>query len=101
MKRDKNLSDATPSNGAFPRTSPTKSTPQAKLDFCSYRDSSPTPSEDTPTKSPPSEKSTPPMHPKKTKKYHVEDAEKDDEIWYAKWWMFCFPDAAKDLMPKR
>lgn len=65
----------------------------------SYHDSSPSPSVDTPTKSPPLDKSTPPRHPKQ--KYHIEDAAADDEIWYAKWWMLCFPDAAKNMMPKR
>lgn len=72
-------------------------TPKAKPSQ-SHREASPSPSVDTPTKEPPSEKSTPPPHPRK---YHVENAEEDDEVWYAKWWMLCFPDAARNLMPKR
>ena len=27
--------------------------------------------------------------------------EEDDDVWYAKWWMSCFPDSFKNLMPKR
>jgi hypothetical protein len=29
--------------------------------------------------------------------------EKDEEedVWYAKWWMFCFPDAVRSMTPKR
>lgn len=60
---------------------------------------SPATSEDTPTRAPsgeyPSAAATPPRAPKMV----VEDAEADDEVWYAKWWMFCFPD--QNLMPKR
>ena len=73
-------------------------TPQSKKTAQSQRDASPTPSVDTPTKPPPTEKSSPPPRPKR--RYSIEDAEKDDEIWYAKWWMFCFPDGT-NLMPKR
>lgn len=75
------------------------STPPSKGSYQSYPDASPSPSVDTPTKSPPPERSTPPRHPKQ--KFHVEDAAEDDEIWYAKWWMFCFADATKNMMPKR
>jgi hypothetical protein len=25
----------------------------------------------------------------------------DEDIWYAKWWMSCFPDSFKNMMPKR
>lgn len=76
------------------------STPQGKGSSHSYQDASPSPSVDTPTKSPPSERSTPPRHPKQHQ-FHIEDAAEDDEIWYAKWWMFCFADATKNMMPKR
>ena len=27
--------------------------------------------------------------------------DEDDDVWYAKWWMSCFPDSFKNLMPKR
>jgi hypothetical protein len=27
--------------------------------------------------------------------------EDDEDIWYAKWWMSCFPDSFKNMMPKR
>jgi hypothetical protein len=25
----------------------------------------------------------------------------EDDVWYAKWWMLCFPDAIKNMSPKR
>ena len=74
-------------------------------------DDSPSPSIDTPTKSPPTggpdnlkpmglDNTTPPPLPPSTNKgYEME--EDDEDIWYAKWWMSCFPDAFKNLMPKR
>lgn len=89
----------TPTSESSGNSNDSTSTPQSKRSSQSYRDASPSPSVDTPTKSPPTAKSTPPPHPKR--RFHIEDAEADDEIWYAKWWMFCFPDAAKNLMPKR
>lgn len=73
------------------RSTPTKT---ASRVLSTTRTESPSPSVDTPTKAPPS---TPP-HPRKM--YTVENAEEDDEVWYAKWWMFCFSGAG-DLMPKR
>lgn len=29
------------------------------------------------------------------------ELQEDDDIWYAKWWMFCFPDTVKNMSPKR
>jgi hypothetical protein len=101
-KRNKNKSSSTPVTVMEEPNTPAaiNSTPQPKKSSHSYRDASPSPSQDTPTKSPPSEKSTPPPHPKR--RYRIEDAEQDDEIWYAKWWMFCFADASGlKMMPKR
>jgi hypothetical protein len=61
-------------------------------------DVSPSPSQDTPTKSPPADRpGTPPPIPRKN--LMVDDEEED--IWYAKWWIACFPDTFKNLMPKR
>jgi hypothetical protein len=37
---------------------------------------------------------TPPPFPR-------EILEDDEDIWYAKWWMSCFPDSFKNMMPKR
>jgi hypothetical protein len=25
----------------------------------------------------------------------------EDDVWYAKWWMFCFPDTVQNMSPKR
>lgn len=103
-KKKRNKDKSTTSTDESSRTNrvdprAVSSTPQSKKPSSQpYRDASPSPSVDTPTKSPPNEKSTPPPHPKR--RFHIEDAEQDDEIWYAKWWMFCFADAAK-MMPKR
>jgi len=38
---------------------------------------------------------TPPPQPPKGM------TEEEEDIWYAKWWMSCFPDSFKNLMPKR
>jgi hypothetical protein len=54
--------------------------------------------DNTPTKSPPSDfprSATPPPLPPKGM------SEEEEDIWYAKWWMSCFPDSFKNLMPKR
>jgi len=101
-KKNRDVSDSRLSAGSptsETNTSATLHSTPSKGSTHSYQDSSPSPSVDTPTKSPPMEKATPPRHPKQ--KYHIEDAAADDEIWYAKWWMLCFPDAAKNMMPKR
>lgn len=59
-------------------------------------------SKSTPTKSPPSDMSgTPPLP---TRKHFTKDGyvlEEEDDVWYKEWWMSCFPDAFKNLMPKR
>ena len=69
------------------------------------RQYSPSPSsssKSTPTKSPPTDLSgTPPLP---TRKQFIKDGivlEEDDDVWYKEWWMSCFPDAFKNLMPKR
>jgi len=68
--------------------------------------SSPLSTKSTPTKSPPASSSggppgTPPLPSRKhiTKDGIVLD--EDDDVWYKEWWMSCFPDAFKNLMPKR
>lgn len=58
-------------------------------------------SKSTPTKEPPSEMGTPPLP---SRKHFTEDGfvlEEEDDVWYKEWWMSCFPDAFKNLMPKR
>lgn len=47
-----------------------------------------------------SRQGTPPTaRPPKAKEV-FENAE-DEDVWYAKWWMFCFPDAVRSMTPKR
>ena len=53
----------------------------------------------TPTKSPPKEPGTPPLP--RRKKYSGSIQEDDEEFDYKEWWMSCFPDAFKNLMPTR
>lgn len=59
-------------------------------------------SKSTPTKEPPSEEmGTPPLP---TRKQFSKDGfvlEEEADVWYQEWWMSCFPDAFKNLMPKR
>jgi hypothetical protein len=63
-----------------------------------HADVSPSPSQDTPTKSPPADRpGTPPPIPPK----HLMVDDEEEDIWYAKWWIACFPDTFKNLMPKR
>jgi hypothetical protein len=60
--------------------------------------SSPSPTKSTPTKSPPpSDPGTPPLKPRK--RYAIQEEEED--VWYKEWWMSCFPDAFKNLVPRR
>jgi hypothetical protein len=94
---------AEPANVKKKKRRDANGTPKAKNSSKRY-ESSPSPSRDTPTKSPPSSESkpgTPPPHPPNhhNKGYSME--EDDEDIWYAKWWMSCFPDSFKNLMPKR
>jgi hypothetical protein len=74
-------------------------TPKAKnTNRKMYADVSPCASHDTPTKSPPNDKMrTPPPIPRK----NLTVADDDEDIWYAKWWVACFPDTFKNMMPKR
>lgn len=32
---------------------------------------------------------------------HMDMTSEDEDVWYAKWWMFCFPDAVKNMTEKR
>lgn len=77
-------------------------TPKAKNSAKTFADDSePSPttnnSAQSKTKSPEvtTKPATPPPLPPKGV---VED---DEDIWYAKWWIACFPDSFKNLMPKR
>lgn len=29
------------------------------------------------------------------------ESQEEEDVWYAKWWMFCFPDAVRSMTPKR
>jgi hypothetical protein len=29
------------------------------------------------------------------------ELQEEDDVWYAKWWMFCFPDTVQNMSPKR
>jgi len=50
---------------------------------------------------PESRQGTPPTaRPPKAAQGTIEMQEEED-VWYAKWWMFCFPDAVKNMQGKR
>jgi len=77
-----------------------------------YSSASPSPTKSTPTKSPPASTSSlssgggpPGTPPLPSRKYFTKDGSiiwnDEDDIWYKEWWMSCFPDAFKNLMPKR
>lgn len=73
-----------------------------------HSSSSPSPTKSTPTKSPPGSSSSsgglPGTPPLPSRKYFTKDGiilDEDDDVWYKEWWMSCFPDAFKNLMPKR
>jgi hypothetical protein len=98
---------AAPADVKKKKRSKTKSsanvTPKAKKNSNRkmYADVSPCASQDTPTKSPPNDKQqlrTPPPIPRKNRMVAEDD---DEDIWYAKWWVACFPDTFKNMMPKR
>jgi len=58
-------------------------------------------SKSTPTKSPPTDTGTPPLP---AGKLYIKDGitmVEDDDVWYKEWWMSCFPDAFKNLMPTK
>lgn len=65
--------------------------------------SSPSPTKSTPTRSPPhppissGDPGTPPLKPRR--RFAFQDEEED--VWYKEWWMSCFPDAFKNIMPRR
>ena len=69
-----------------------------------HRRYSPSPSsssKSTPTKSPPADTGTPPLP---TRKHIMKDGlvmVEEDDVWYKEWWMSCFPDAFKNLMPTK
>eukprot|EP00539_Tryblionella_compressa_P003238 CAMPEP_0178734624 /NCGR_PEP_ID=MMETSP0744-20121128/1445_1 /TAXON_ID=913974 /ORGANISM="Nitzschia punctata, Strain CCMP561" /LENGTH=269 /DNA_ID=CAMNT_0020386921 /DNA_START=444 /DNA_END=1253 /DNA_ORIENTATION=- len=61
-------------------------------------DSSPSPTKSTPTKSPPTScPGTPPL----PRNLNTSLQEEEEDVWYKEWWMSCFPDAFKNLMPSR
>lgn len=71
---------------------------------------SPSPSKSTPTRSPPGSTSSSGSCPSRTpplpnrKRITSKDGvilDEEEDLWYKEWWMSCFPDAFKNLMPKR
>jgi hypothetical protein len=83
-------------------------TPKSKTNRKNFENdetmSSPPSNKSTPTKAPPSSSSpgTPPLPSSKRKKETSGGIQDDDEdVDYKEWWMQCFPDAFKNLMPTR
>jgi hypothetical protein len=68
-------------------------------DSAGYTSASPSPTKSTPTKSPTSSRPGTPPLPRKVFGGVVQ--EDDEDVWYKEWWMSCFPDAFKNLMPRR
>jgi len=95
--------EKTSNEASTPRSSSNSSyrTPE-QTDRRRYSPSPSSSSKSTPTKAPPSESGgTPPLP---TRKHFTKDGfvlEEEDDVWYKEWWMSCFPDAFKNLMPKR
>jgi len=81
---------------------PSHTTPRVKN---SKKSGSTPPSEDystsrsTGSRTPPSTRSSRP--PKGTQENLEMQMQEEEDIWYAKWWMFCFPDTVKTMTPKR
>ena len=104
-KRDQNLDPQLPrsrsgENSRSAQSSPVEpTTPPSRRESRTSHENSPSSSEDTPTRSPPAVKSTPPRQ--KNGIFYVEDAAMDDEIWYSKWRVFCFPEGAKSMFCQR
>lgn len=49
-----------------------------------------------------SRQGTPPTaRPPKSKEAYEQNDPEEEDVWYAKWWMFCFPDAVRSMTPKR
>ena len=48
-----------------------------------------------------SRQGTPPTARPPKAKDVFENAQEEEDVWYAKWWMFCFPDAVRSMTPKR
>lgn len=48
-----------------------------------------------------SRQGTPPTaRPPRAREYQ-HNGESEEDVWYAKWWMFCFPDAVRSMSAKR
>lgn len=90
-------------NDMSPRSSSNSSYRTPEQDTRRRYSPSPTSSSrSTPTKEPPSDMArTPPLPTRKEFSKDGYVLEEDDDIWYKEWWMSCFPDAFKNLMPKR
>jgi hypothetical protein len=94
-------------NTLFSDTTDSPPTPEASTNSrspSSKRMASPTGPDLHPYQSSPSRRSSaskktssPPPLPPKGEMY----VEGDEDIWYGQWWIACFPDSFKNLMPKR
>jgi len=49
-----------------------------------------------------SRQGTPPTsRPPKKRNQNMDSSTEDEDVWYAKWWMFCFPDTIKNMTERR
>lgn len=81
-------------------------TPKSKTSRKNFEDvdmASPSSNKSTPTKAPPSSSlpGTPPLPSSKRKKEISGGIQDEEDVDYKEWWMQCFPDAFKNLMPTR
>jgi hypothetical protein len=79
-------------------------TPKSKTGRKSYDEdwaSPPSSNKSTPTKAPPSSSPGTPPLPRRKKYAGGTEQEEEEDVDYKEWWMQCFPDAFKNLMPTR
>jgi len=92
-ERKDRQSASTSIDNQTPRVKNSKKTaPAPHDDFGSSRSS---PEKHSGSRSSPNSK-----RPPKVSRESLEMQEEED-VWYAKWWMFCFPDTVKTMTPKR
>ena len=86
-----------------PRSSSNSSyrTPEQHQQRRRYSPSPSSSSKSTPTKSPPADTGTPPLPARKHVTKDGITMVEEDDVWYKEWWMSCFPDAFKNLMPTK
>ena len=59
------------------------------------------PIEESSPRSPQGMSPSPPMNARPPKRGENLEMHEEEDVWYAKWWMFCFPDTVKTMTPKR